>query len=123
MGTEDTLSLQRLLRPRPAAALLESFATLAPDLGLALIRPDRQRLASVGAWPNDTLHELSKNDADNGCRQYPLLAGAQPLGTLLARGELTERNGALECILHQMLSILLASAIEKREIAAEALQG
>jgi class 3 adenylate cyclase/PAS domain-containing protein len=64
-----------------------------------------------------------RNGGNGHCREYPLLAGVQQLGTLIAHGESSELNGALERVLHSTLSTLLAQAIEKRDIATEALQG
>ncbi len=117
------MSLQRLLRPRQAAALLESLATLVPTLGLALVRADRRPLASAGQWPHDSLNEALSATQANHCRYYPLFAGAQQVGTLVARGESSDLHATTERALHQTLSALLSQAIEKRDIATEALQG
>jgi PAS domain S-box-containing protein len=123
--TEPT-SLQRLLRPRQAAALLESFAALVPDLGLALIGADRQPLSSAGSWPGESLSQMlaaSDAGATDHCRHYPLLAGGQPVGALVVRGDASDRNAAAERLLHDTLAALLSQAVEKRDISAEALQG
>ena len=53
----DETALQRLLRPGEAQALLASFGTLDPTLGLAIIRADRRPLATAGHWPGDALAE------------------------------------------------------------------
>jgi PAS domain S-box-containing protein len=124
MSAEESTSLPRLLRPRLATALLESFAALAPDLGLALLRSDRRPLASAGSWPDGSLSEVSAgDDSANRYRSYPLLAGSQQVGTLVARGAVSDLTGVTERVLHGTLSTLLAQAIEKRDITAEALQG
>ena len=134
MTAEAGISLQRLLRPRQAAALLESFAALVPDLGFALLRSDRRPVASAGNWPHESLSEMmagaqgdealpSPHSGANHCRYYPLLAGAQQVGTLVARGDSSDTHGVAERVLHDVLSALLAQGIEKREIATEALQG
>jgi len=66
MSAEESMSLQRLLRPRQAAALLESFAALVPDLGLALVRSDRRPLASAGNWPHESLNEMLASAGSGG---------------------------------------------------------
>jgi len=126
MSTEDSISLQRLLRPRQAAALLESFASLVPNLGLALVRSDRRPLASAGSWPRESLNEVlnSGQGAEAAaCRSYPLLAGAQQVGTLVVRGDFSDMHSAAERLLHQTLSVLMSQGIEKRDVTSEALQG
>jgi PAS domain S-box-containing protein len=123
MSTEESTSLQRLVRAKQAAALLERFATLAPAVGLAVLRADRRPLATAGEWPANVLDDIIRQGDNNHCREYPLLAGAQQIGTLVAYGDDAELNGRLERILHQTLSTLLAQAIEKRDISTEALQG
>ena len=128
MSTEEPLSLQRLLPPRQATALLESLIPLAPDLGLTLLRADRLPLASAGSWPGESLNETLADAATaepdaTRCRYYPLFAGAQRAGTLVARGDASATHDAVELALHQILTALLSQAREKRDIAAEALQG
>ncbi len=123
MSTEESMSVQRLLRPRQATALLESFAALVPNLGLALVRTDRRPLASAGHWPHESLSKVLGGEQAYGCRYYPLLAGAQQVGMLVARGDASDLHGVAERVLHRTVSALLSQGIEKRDIATEALQG
>src|SRR5262252_7663202 len=107
MSVEEPINLQRLLRPRQAAALLESFARLAPGLGLALVRSDRQVLASAGSWPEDSLRQLSSMDAApppaSECRYFPLLAGDQQISTLVVRADGSEVHSETARVLHKVL--------------------
>jgi PAS domain S-box-containing protein len=124
MKAAETIGLHRLLRPRDAAALLESLAALAPTLGLAVLRSDRQLLASAGRWPEDLLRKVSAMDGGAppaDCRSFPLLAGEQHIGDFVVRVDGSDAGTAR--VLHDLLLAVLSSALEKREIAAEALQG
>ncbi|HEY5625571.1 MAG TPA: adenylate/guanylate cyclase domain-containing protein [Dehalococcoidia bacterium] len=137
MSRGNDLPLQRLLRRREATSLLESFADLAPDLGLALVGDDRRPLARAGCWPDGTLEKILAATAaafdgsatvpevvelDDG-RCYPLLAGSRLLGTLVASGPSPATCEGVGRVLHRTLTAVLLLGLEKREIASEALDG
>jgi hypothetical protein len=66
---------------------------------------------------------MLSGEQTSACRTYPLFAGEQEIGTLVALGESSDVQRSTERVLHRTLATLLAQAIEKRDIASEALHG
>jgi serine phosphatase RsbU (regulator of sigma subunit) len=123
------IPLQRLLKRREAAALLEEFAALLPGGDLALIGADGHLFAGSNAWTRAELVELL-TQASDGQLVYagdlllqPLLIKSQLVGALVARDEEGEDGRvkhALRC-LYRSLTLLLGQALETRDLARETL--
>ncbi|MBI4788720.1 MAG: SpoIIE family protein phosphatase [Chloroflexi bacterium] len=124
----ESSSLQRLLGRVEVTALLQSFAASDHGLAVALLQTDGQVFASSGNWSPVKLKGLESClseafDRDefqvDGLRGYALRAGSQRVGTLVAQGG---SSANLEQPLAAALKLLLAQALEKRNMANEALE-
>ncbi|MBI5305154.1 MAG: SpoIIE family protein phosphatase [Chloroflexi bacterium] len=109
MTTTAQPTLPRLITRRDVDALLSAFA-----LPCALALPDGKLFARASTWLHDHI-DLDERDA---YRVYPLNANGVALGALAVAGDTTNAERAL----HQTLIVLLAQALEKREVANEALE-
>jgi serine phosphatase RsbU (regulator of sigma subunit) len=123
------IPLQRLLKRREAAALLEEFAALLPGGDLALIGADGHLFAGSNAWTQAELVELLTQASAGqlvyagGLLLQPLLIKSQLVGALVARDEEGEDGRvkhALRC-LHRSLTLLLGQALKTRDLARETL--
>jgi serine phosphatase RsbU (regulator of sigma subunit) len=123
------IPLQRLLKRREAAALLEEFAALLPGGDLALIGADGHLFAGSNAWTGAELVDLLTQASDGQLVHagdlllQPLLIKSQLVGALVARDEEGEDGRvkhALRC-LYRSLTLLLGQALETRDLARETL--
>lgn len=130
MSNGENLTLQRLLNRRDATALLQSMEASVADLALALVRNDGSVFVSTTNWAHtqaDAQHILRSLDAEqvtriDHWRLYPLAAGAHLLGAMVVFDQMPARSQSLERALHHSLNIMLTEALEKRDVAAEALE-
>ena len=131
---QDSIPLHRLLKQREAQALLGEFAALMPEVDLALISANGRLFVGTGKWAQAELAdqaELAEWLAHARAGQivrtadlllHPLLANSHLVGALVARRfENPGQEHAVRC-LHRSLAMLLAQALEKRDVAREALE-
>jgi serine phosphatase RsbU (regulator of sigma subunit)/anti-sigma regulatory factor (Ser/Thr protein kinase) len=117
MATGEALTLSRLLERREAQSQLNAFARVQPGAHFALLRADGRPFAASEGFPAELL--ASGNGA---VRSYPLAAADQQVGTLFVHDP-SDAAGLLAQALHQCLTLLLAQAAARRQIAGEALEG
>lgn len=126
MTTFESVPLHRLLEREATEALLRDFEALLPGSELSLIGSDGRHFAG---WNNPPAADvapalLQGHDgqpvrvADPRQRLQPLVARSQPVGTLVARGPISED---VLHILQRCLTLLLDEALDKRAIARETL--
>jgi sigma-B regulation protein RsbU (phosphoserine phosphatase) len=106
-----------LLERNQANALLQNFASSVPGLTLAIFRADGTLFAKTQNWDKSLSNLSELKDS----RPYPLMAAANPVGTLVAKGKSTSKDNPLERALQQSLNALLAQSLDRREVANEAL--
>ncbi len=129
----NVIPLRRLLKRQEAEALLREFKALLPEVELALIGADGRLFASTGEEPQPELADLLAQVSDGQVARsvdfllYPLLADAQLVGALVARGlqpgssqDLGQEH-ILRC-LQLSLTLLLVQALETRSVAQETLE-
>ena len=120
-----TVSLNSLLERQEVAALLDTFEALMPHAEIALVQANGNLFVGSGDWPLIDLTELlpqvspSKIAGTDDVFVRPLIVGNNLVGALVSRG-----SGPQEALraLHQTLSMLLAQAIAKRDVASETLE-
>jgi serine phosphatase RsbU (regulator of sigma subunit)/anti-sigma regulatory factor (Ser/Thr protein kinase) len=105
MNAHNHVTLPRLLARRETTTLLNACAQ--PDRAYAIVLPDEKIFANTANWSNA-----------HAARAYELIANGKVIGTLLAQGNASDS----EHTLHQSLNLLIAQALEKREVANEALE-
>ncbi len=111
---QSARSIRRLLSQRKAVRLLSGFATLLPDVAIALVEADGEILARAGA-------DLP---ADAPADSFPLRAGGERVGTLRVQGPGLQSPQAQPALhfLQQTLDELLDRALESRTLAQETLE-
>ncbi len=127
---EEQIPLHRLIKRREAEDLLDAFQALMPGVDLALIRLDGRRFAGTGEWSETELSESVARAQDgqtlplDNIRVYPLYARSYLSGVLVARTDVRDSVGQEAILrgLHRSLTLILAQALEKRDVAAEALE-
>lgn len=130
MSDSENLTLHRLLNRRDATALIRAMEASVADLALALVRNDGTVFVSTANWaraPIDAKQILQSLDAGqvtqiDQCRLYPLAAGTHLLGAMVVFDQMPARSQSLERALHHSLNIMLTEALEKRDVATEALE-
>lgn len=113
---QPPLTLRRLLNRRIATAALEGLAPLLPEVVLSLVDQDGRVVAEAGA--------ISKEDETVQMRTFPLQAGGERVGMLVARGVGLQRPALQTALqsLHKSVTELLHRAEENRELAQETLE-
>ncbi len=130
MSNGENLTLQRLLNRRDATALIRAMEASVAELALALVRNDGTVFVSTTNWAQahvDAKQILQSLDARqvtqvDHCRLYPLAAGTHLLGAMVVFDQMPARSQSLERALHHSLNIMLTEALEKRDVATEALE-
>ncbi len=129
MNANENLTLSRLLSRREAMALIHSIEESVSDIALALARADGSLFVSTANWAQSgtDLASLVKSlDANQTIeidhhRLYPLCADSHLIGAMVVFDHQPARSHALERALHHSLNIFLTESLEKRDVAAEAL--
>jgi adenylate cyclase len=125
MAQSDIVPLHRLIKRREAAALLDELQALVPGVDVAVIGGDGRPFVCTGEWCERELAEMLAQATEGETVQsadillQPLLAESHLVGAVVARDK--ERDRVLRC-LHRSLTLLLAHALEKRDIAREMLE-
>ncbi len=124
MSKLNTISLHSLLEKQEVSALLQEFEALMPDTEVALFQPNGKLYVGTGEWPIVDLSQLvpqtsSPNGIGSDVSVRPLVVRENLVGALASRGT---RPQDLLRALHRALSLLLAQALEKREVAGETLE-
>lgn len=125
MTSSEPVPLRRLLEREAIARLLEAFAVLAPGGDWAVVDAEGRVFVGPNSWPRAALQAALAQVRDDqpthtpAFHLYPLLAGAQLMGALVARDPAPE-SGLLA--LRHSLTLLIAQALEKRGLAHETLE-
>ncbi|MEM7346406.1 MAG: PP2C family protein-serine/threonine phosphatase [Chloroflexota bacterium] len=129
----EPIPLHRLLKRSNAQALLDTFAGTFPDGDLALVRADGRFFVGTGQWSQaipDDISDLKTTLAHSikdkiislsNCTLYPLWVDEHLIGGLLTPPFSSEKASLTQPLYHS-LTLLLAQAVEKREVAQEALE-
>jgi serine phosphatase RsbU (regulator of sigma subunit) len=129
------VSLQRLLKRSEVATLLREFKALLPQGELALIGADGRVFVSTGSWPQAELLDWPPQADDerpvwvDGFLLESLVVESRLAGALAAHvlrvdpdaGLPSAAELALRCLSHA-LRLLLAQALERRDLAHETLE-
>lgn len=125
MTSAEPVPLRRLLEREAIARLLEAFAALAPGGDWAVVDAEGRVFVGPNSWPRAALQAALALARDGqpahtlAFHLYPLLAGTQLMGALVAHDPTLE-SGLLA--LHHSLTLLIAQALEKRDLAHETLE-
>lgn len=123
------IPLHRLIKPRDAEALLGEFQSLMPDADLSLVGADGRCVAGSDRWPPDDVTRWLARARDgapvdiDGLLFHPLRARDELAGALVARRlgrDRASQDLTLDA-LQRSLDLLLSYALEKRDVANEAL--
>lgn len=101
-----------------------------PNIALALVRMDGALFVSTDNWSNagspdwvGYLQRMARGRvmSIDQCRIYPLFAAENPVGAFIACGSSLNQEYPLERAVHASLSLMINQSLEKRDVAAEAL--
>ena len=118
------IPLHRLLKRQPVVALLKEFEALLPGRNLALVGADGHPFVGSAKWsPAELVALLAQGDGGRtvrgaGVSLLPLLVNSHLLGALVTDGVGEEHvlRG-----LHSSLTLILAQALETRDLVRETL--
>jgi serine phosphatase RsbU (regulator of sigma subunit) len=132
LNHNDQRTLQRLLGRRETLELMQSIEASIPGIALALARTDGTFFVGTDLWYRrtglrDAATLISALDPAQIVqrelyRLYPLFASSQLVGAMIVCDDTGAPSRAMERAIYHSLNLLLTEALEKRKVAAEALE-
>lgn len=123
-------TLRQLLPRREVRQWLSQLADSDTSLALAILQNNGKVFTSAGCWPQESLTKLSEmvvcglpTAPPEDANLFPLQVAGVTFGVLAAADGIDSKQFALAEAVHRGLELVLAEAVEKLDLADEALEG